>query len=459
MRSADRWIDTMGSGPASPEPLRSRVAATAWVLAAMLRERRAAFWSERELRELRDARLRALVRHAAEHVPHYRDLFREQGIDARELETVEDLRMLPLLEKQEVQREPERFRSESAEGRAALPFPTSGSSGTPLVIHHERKALLRHLAAGERTRGIERRLLGPGANRTITISHPRATGARARAFYRRATFIPARPGRNRLSVELPVDELVRLVNARRPDVIAGWGSSLESLFRLLAEGTIRMHRPKLVRYFAEAMSDDARKLIEERLSVPVISSYSAVETFRIGFFCERRTGFHLHDDLSHVRVVRPDGTDADADEVGEVVITNLVNRGTLLINYRLGDLAALLPEPCSCGRESRLLGSVQGRVSEIVTLPDGSRVHPFAVASAVREEGLLRFQLIQEAPRRFRLDVVTTDDAALQRVVDVSAVNLRRLLQDAELTVARHDELDQDPRLKFRRVVALPETG
>ena len=98
-------------------------------------------------------------------------------------------------------------------------------------------------------------------------------------------------------------------------------------------------------------------------------------------------------------------------------------------------------------------------MSEIVTLPDGTRLHPATVAEAVRQEGLLRFQLVQEAPRSFRLDVVTTDDAALQRVNDVSARVLRSVLQDAELTIARHDELDQSPGRKFRRVVAHPEAG
>ena len=57
----------------------------------------------------------------------------------------------------------------------------------------------------------------------------------------------------------------------------------------------------------------------------VMSRYCAVEAFKIGYFCEERTGFHLHDDLCHVRIVRADGTARRAGEPGEIVISNLVN--------------------------------------------------------------------------------------------------------------------------------------
>jgi phenylacetate-CoA ligase len=410
----------------------------------------------RDVVSLRDARLRELVRHAAEHVPHYRHVFREQGIDPREIASAQDLRRLPLVEKGDVQRAPERFRSESV---AAFPFPTSGSSGTPLVVHHDRESLLRNLVSGERLHGIRRHLLGAGPQRTLTITHPRSTGVRVRAYYRRATLVPARPGRNSVSVELPVEELARIVAAQRPDVIAGWGSSVESLFRHAAEGRVALRPPRLVRYFAEAMSEEGRRLVEDEFAVPVISTYSSVETFRIGFVCERRTGFHVHDDLCHVRVVRPDGADVGAGETGEVVVTNLVNRGTVLINYRLGDVAAAGGDPCPCGRPFPLLGWVQGRVSEIVSLPDGTRLHPYGVAAAVRVEGLLRFRLVQEEPRRFRLEVVVTDDAAFERVLATSAPRLRGVLLEPELAVVRMDELHEDGRTKFRRVVALAEPG
>ena len=60
-------------------------------------------------------------------------------------------------------------------------------------------------------------------------------------------------------------------------------------------------------YMAEAMPPGGRELIEQDFGIAVMSRYSAAEAFKIGFYCERRTGFHLHEDLCHVRVVDEDG--------------------------------------------------------------------------------------------------------------------------------------------------------
>jgi phenylacetate-CoA ligase len=444
-----------GAGP--PDPLPDRVAATARVLADLARDRRTPWLPRAKLRTLRDARARALVRHAAEYVPHYRDLFEERGVDAEDVASADDLRELPLLDKETVQRDEARFCSTSTEAARAFAFPTSGSSGTPLMVFHEPTALFRYLVVGERRRAVARALLGRGRHRTVTIARSNSTGARTRATLRRLTLLPARPERARLSPESSVKEMVAVLAERRPDVVAGWGNSLESLFRLAAAGEINIPLPRLVDYHAEAMSDEGRRLIENDLGIPVTSNYGSVETFGIGYFCEHRTGFHLHEDACHVRVVRDDRSDAPPGEPGEVVVSNLVNRGTVLLNYRLGDVAALLPDACPCGRSFRLLSAVQGRVSEIVRLANGRRVHPISVAGAVRQEGLLRFRLRQEARDRFVLEVVTLNDEAYTRVVEGSLPKLRGVLGGADVELVRRTALREGPREKFRRVVALPD--
>jgi hypothetical protein len=94
---------------------------------------------------------------------------------------------------------------------------------------------------------------------------------------------------------------------------------------------------------------------------PVMSRYSGMECLKIGFFCERRRGFHLHEDLCHVQASRGDGSPAPPGETGELLLSNLFNRGSVLLNYRIGDRGALSDEPCPCGRSARLPGRARGR--------------------------------------------------------------------------------------------------
>src|SRR5207237_5829423 len=118
----------------------------------------------------------------------------------------------------------------------------------------------------------------------------------------------------------------------------------------------------------------------------------------------------LHEDLCALSVVGADGRPVPEGEPGEVVVSNLVNRGTVLLNYRLGDVARVVPCRCACGRTSRLLSVVEGRTSQVVHLPDVSVVHPFAVWGPVKLlGGVVRYQLVQPEPDRFELRLQTVD--------------------------------------------------
>ena len=53
-----------------------------------------------ELRAHSNRNLRKTIAHAHEHVPYYRRLFRERGLEPRAIRTVDDLPLLPVLTKQ-----------------------------------------------------------------------------------------------------------------------------------------------------------------------------------------------------------------------------------------------------------------------------------------------------------------------------------------------------------------------
>jgi phenylacetate-CoA ligase len=207
------------------------------------------------------------------------------------------------------------------------------------------------------------------------------------------------------------------------------------------------------------MSVEGRQLVETTFGVPVISRYAAAEAIRIGYFCERRTGFHLHEDLCHVEVVGPDGEPVPPGERGEVVVTDLTNRLLVLLRYRLGDFARIAPEPCGCGRSSRLLVELEGRVTDVIRLADGGDfIHPLVVEGAVRRfgPGVLRFQLVQETRDRFRLKLVTAGEESFVQATEAIVPVLSERLRGATVVTERHEEIPPEPSGKFRSFVLLP---
>src|SRR6266850_3388582 len=56
-------------------------------------------WDLDRLIEYQVSKLRVMLRHCAEHVPYYRQLFRQIGFDPEGFRALSDLRALPLLER------------------------------------------------------------------------------------------------------------------------------------------------------------------------------------------------------------------------------------------------------------------------------------------------------------------------------------------------------------------------
>ncbi len=302
------------------------------LIAVMLRGQRALPFAPREeVEAARDRRVRRIVAFAAEQVPFYRDWFAREGADPREFTTAPDLERLPLLDRDEVRAEPHRF---MAAGHSALRVLTSGSTGAPLEVHHDHRSLLGNIAWGERERQPLIEACGTFRPKEIYVGNETSVMKDVTAFYAANTRLPMRPRRRFVSVREQAQTLAEIVNRERPDILVGYGGWIHLFFQTVAARGIALQPPKLVMYMAEALPPGGRELIEGTFGVPVMSRYSAAEAFKVGFYCEHRTGFHLHEDLSHVRVL----------ESGRLVISNLVNRGSVLLNYPIGIWA---PSPLS----------------------------------------------------------------------------------------------------------------
>ena len=212
----------------------------------------------------------------------------------------------------------------------------------------------------------------------------------------------------------------------------------------------------MVMYMGEALPHGGREQIEGTFGIPVMSRYSAAEAFKIAFYCEQRTGFHLHEDLCHVRVVGADGATAAPGEVGRILLSNLVNRASVLLNYPVGDLGAIATEPCPCGRSFRVLSELEGRVEDILPLPDGRFVHPRAVWQVFQgDPEVLQYQLNQHEPDRFELRLATVDVRSYERAEARARPLLETLLgPDARIEARRVSESEPRGDGKFRAVAS-----
>ncbi|HEX8204948.1 MAG TPA: hypothetical protein VF587_02695, partial [Solirubrobacteraceae bacterium] len=391
-----------------------RVYGSAVVAATLRGQTRVPYLDRPELERRRDRNVRRIARYAAKHVPFYRDL------DASQIRTADDLVRWPVLDREEVRAHPERFVADTRAARDALAFTTSGTTGTPLQVRHDRRSVLRNFAYGERERAPVIAITGAGFRPSeLYVNYETSPMRLVTRFYVENTLMPVKPRRRFVTITTPIEDVAKIMRAERPDVLTGYGGWVDLFFRTVAARGLEIPKPKLVMYMAEALPEGARELIEDTFGIPVLSRYSAAESFKIGFVCEERRGFHLHEDLCHVRT----------DDDGRLLLSNLVNRATVLLNYPIGDVGAVTDEPCPCGRTFRLLSELEGRVEDILTLADGRHVHPRRIWQVFKDdEDVLQYQLVQHGPARFELTLATLHDRAFDRARARVAPQLHTLL-------------------------------
>ena len=93
-------------------------------------------------------------------------------------------------------------------------------------------------------------------------------------------------------------------------------------------------------------------------------------------------------------------------EPADLLITDLDNRATPFIRYRIGDLAlALAPGPCSCGRGLSRLGEITGRAFDVIRGPSGGAVGGTFWSLLLRTavKSVRSFQVIQHETERIEI--------------------------------------------------------
>ncbi|MSO40857.1 MAG: phenylacetate--CoA ligase family protein [Solirubrobacterales bacterium] len=424
-------------------------------------EARFPFRSPEAIERAQRGRLRESVDHAFAHVPYYREAGKRLGLGPADFQAAGDLAKLPLIERDQLQADPEYFVSEAEPLERYVELRSGGGGGEPVTVYWDRRSLVLGGAHRERLRALTARLAASRLRpRMARLAAPLDSSRQTSRAFSGSSLLPAslRYASLELSMLDPMDANVEALNEFRPDVIACFGSGLEALFVHLRESGQPFLAPSVVTYGADPLSERMRRLISDDFGIEVLSVYSAIEAFQIAFECERHTGLHVNADLSALRIVDPErGESLPPGESGEVVVSNLVNRATILLNYRLGDIAAALPGSCPCGRRLPLLSQLEARSDDLIETASGELLHPQRIrAPLTSEPAVLRYQVLQLGPGLLRVEVVTdrgADDEAL-------CARLARTLAEplgggGSVEVAAVPTLPRSDRGKVRPVMSL----
>lgn len=422
-------------------------------------EARLPYRSMDELTAIQNRRVQAMIAHAYDTVPYYREVMDAAGWRARDFQTAADLTRLPVVSSAQVAAAPERFLSRRYATRRGVRLQSSATSGQPKQIHHDAASVFFSMAYGHRERVVLAHFTGRTFGyRELIMFRPTGIQSQLRRFYEAHSWVPRSMDfkRSVFAPDASFQSAVAHINAFKPDVIRAYGSHVGPLFRWAWERGVPLFRPKVVVYGGDSMPDADRVLIESQVGVPVLSSYSATEALRLAFQCERRAGFHIDVDQAAVWARGADGKPVAPGGRGDIILSNLINRATVLLNYKLGDVVTLGRAACACGRTLPTIERVDGRCDDLVALPDGQILHSRTILRSLFEApGLVQIQVIQQELRRFRLRAVCAAGTDWDAMRSRLTTGMRATLgDDVAVEVEQVDVIPSEPGGKVRAVIS-----
>ena len=132
---------------------------------------------------------------------------------------------------------------------------------------------------------------------------------------------------------------------------------------------------------AEPHTEEQRRRIEELFGVKAYNSFGLSEMNGPGvaFECTEQNGLHIWEDAYLVEIIDPITLQAVAPgEIGELVMTTLDRQAMPLIRYRTRDLTRFIPGPCRCGRTHRRIDRIAGRSDDMFIIK-GCNVFPMQI--------------------------------------------------------------------------------
>lgn len=396
------------------------------------------------LAELRLQGLQALIAHAYERVPFYRERWTSLGLHPSDITSEPDLEKFPSLSKAELQDRPvQDFLAEGTDIHQTVSYRTSGSTGRPLTIHRSPSEI--QIAD------------------SITTRSNIASGSRPwrkRATLRAVDRISQRHGFGKhLRLDLPSGrdprEYLEVLLAYRPAEIHGYSQSLRQLAQLLIDKGIHELRPRCVVGTAELLTPRDRALINDAFGVLMVDHYASMEAHSMAWECAHHQGYHLNSDATIFEFIK-DGQPAELGTPARIIVTPLYLRSMPLIRYEMGDVAALSAQACPCGRTLPLMQKLEGRRDDCVTLASGRRVLPVGSFANVieAESDVLEYLVTQEALDLIVVQLVLRSQPS-QSISSRVQKGIRELVHDeAQVRVICVESIQREVHTKLRRIVS-----
>ncbi|WP_319525793.1 hypothetical protein [uncultured Desulfosarcina sp.] len=352
--------------------------------------------------------LKRNIERSYKYIDFYRNKFDSHNICPSDINTIDDLKLMPITTKEEIIEAKNSFYNLNFHGKR-FKRSTSGSSGVPFIFYKDRKTM-------EKMDAIQYRNfswfdIDIGDQQARFWGHPLN-------YYNRMRVKAMDTLLNRMRIspflleDSKYEEFLIKIKKFKSKYIYGYSQSIYQLAKYYYNRGIELSflGLKAVILTGEMIFKDQLKIIETVFGCIVSEEYGCTEVGIIGYKCNCGK-MHIMENL----IVEQMNDENSQSKSGEIIVTELFGELSSFIRYNTKDKGIISSEKCECGRTSKILSSLEGRRDDLISCPNGRLVDPYLFEyinqQMPKKIGTIwQFRIVQNALNRLDINIVATGD-------------------------------------------------
>lgn len=401
------------------------------------------WWPKWKLEQYQTEKLKPLLWHAYNNVPYYTDVFKKLHLTLEDIESVKDLRKLPILTKEDKLRNFDKLISREINKKYLKLVTTSGSTGKPMSFYHDKRNSALEYAFGQRYidwMNLKR------YDRCIRVWSKPFIEKEIEDIYLyephlRILSLSTVPHSFNLWVEY-----IKLIKQFNPVYVAGNPSLVYHFACYVQDTNIKNIRFKCFLSYFENLFAYQRELIEKQFNCEVFNNYVCEERVISAMECSKHQGLHIELERGIIEIAGDNGELLPEENQGRILATGLHDYITPLIRYDIGDIGSISKESCSCGRGLPLLKSLDGRANEVIRYKDKLVYSATLSVLLWQFKNIKECQFVQETNDELKINIVRRKDYS-EKDTEELIKTLKKMI-DERLTIAINF-VDYIPRTKM----------
>lgn len=354
-------------------------------------------------------KLEALLVYSFKYVPYYRRLLISAGVTSAQDISHDHIYLLPILTKSDITEHSQQLRSSLINKINYVSNTSGGSTGAPVEFLQDSDfnastrvvKVLMDEAVGHQL-GMKKLLLWGSERDIFGGGHEPLSVSLLKRIKNEHWF-------NSFKItDQKFEECIEWINTNKPEMVLAYVESIYDLSRIINEKSKKIISPKVIMTTAGTLTADVQVEIQRAFpGTLIVNRYGSREVGDIACYHPGYNMLVVNHPSQYVEILDGQGQHVKVGEVGEIVVTNLVNKVMPLIRYKIGDMAKF----GGIHEGKILLENITGRVSDVFKNSENESIHgEYFTHLFYEKKWVKKFQVVQKSIDKIVVYIVPIDE-------------------------------------------------